>query len=219
MSFCHEALDYEEMALHCRRDRDALQTEMLELYPRLGKSPPAAWVEDLLPRLCAFRVHELPLPHGQLGLCDISNQLVIINSKMEEFVHHKTDLVALRRSTLAHELGHIRLHSDELVDQFVSHHKPYQDTRYSQKEMEADLYAAIFLAPVEWIVKHQKAQGLLQARQERRTWSSSTIWRTVYAVANFLKVSPSLMLRRFEELRWIRQTRTPKGKTILQLRF
>lgn len=216
MSFCNDGypLDKETVVEWCCRDRDRLSEKMMIQYPHLQGQPPAFWVEDLIMSLCQFRVYDRPLPRGQLGLCDMANKVVLMNSEMNKFVHHKTNLVALRRSTLAHELGHIQLHQGEFDSQFVSHHETYaqsRDPRAFQKEMEADLYAAIFLVPKEWLLQHHHAQGLIRARADGRPMNSSFIWKAVYRLAYVFGVSPTMMRRCLIEFGWIERLRDRDG--------
>ena len=45
-----------EMVEKCRRDRDKLTRKMMALYPEFEGQMPSAWIEDLIPSLCGFRV-------------------------------------------------------------------------------------------------------------------------------------------------------------------
>ena len=63
-----------EMVEKCRRDRDKLTRKMMALYPEFEGQMPSAWIEDLIPSLCGFRVDTFPLPKGQLGICDVGNR-------------------------------------------------------------------------------------------------------------------------------------------------
>ena len=221
MSFwgVYETLDRESVLEWCRLDRDRLTEKMMRRYPQFRGQPPSAWIEDLIVSVCAFRVHDHPLPKGQLGLCDVANKLVLINSTMEQFVGPDVDLEALRCSTLAHELGHIQLHQGEIESQFVSRYGRWESTddpRTFQRECEADLYAAVFMVPKDLLVLHPKTIAILKARRDEKPIRPSILLKYVYELANAFGVSSTLMRRSLQERGWLEQY----GKRgYLRLRF
>ena len=123
-------------------------------------------------------------------------------------------------STLAHELGHLRLHAGEDVGNVLVNH--YGNTRLChprafQREMEADLYAGCFMMPRESLEREKCVSELLKARELRTPMANSRIWNVVYEVANVYGVTPTLAKRRFLDLGWVRQTR--EKTAILRLDF
>ena len=192
---------------------------MRRRYPQFRGQPPSAWIEDLIVSICSFRVHDHPLPKGQLGLCDMANKLVLINSMMAQFVGPDVDLMALRASTLAHELGHIQLHQGELESQFVSRHGRWErsdDPRLFQRECEANLYAAVFMVPKDLLVRQPGTIAILKARRDEKTIRPSILLKYVYELAHAFGVSPTLMRRSLEERGWLEQYGKQKS---LRLRF
>lgn len=208
MAFCHdrEDLSRDEVVQWCRRDRDELSEKMMSVYPEFEGQAPSAWVEDLIFSLCGFRVHDYPLPKGQLGLCDVANKLILLNSEMSGFVGKSIDLKALRTSTLGHELGHVRMHSGELEALFVSRHGRWErvrDARLYQRETEANLYAAVFLVPGNMLVRHPRGLEIYNAWKERRALKPGWLRKLVQELAADFGVVPAVMRRSLEERRWL----------------
>lgn len=193
----------------CSADREELTRRLDLLYPREKDRTSSEKVERVLTDVCRFHVVDEPLPSGQLAVCDFSNRLVIVNSEMGRFVHHKTCLDLLRRSTLAHELGHIRLHWDEVQEGCTLHYfgesGQFSDARAYQKEREADLYSGLFLVPLESLLKEPSIQNLLRSKRDSRPIASGTLWKTIYRCASVFKVSPTLMKRCLVDLGWVKQ--------------
>lgn len=200
--------DRDDFIQRCRQDIEEVYESFFLLYEEREAEPPSAWVENLLEDVCLFRVFDRPLPDSQLAMCDFQNRIVMINSEMDRFVEQ--DLILnLRRSTLAHELGHIRLHHDEVTERtFISSLGGLKsdDPRSFQKELEANLYAAMFLLPERRLRRIPAAKRLLNARRMGRDMRSSTIWKTIYQVAHSFKVSVSMVKRRLQDLKWIEET-------------
>lgn len=194
-----------EMVEKCRRDRDKLTDKMMALYPEFEGQMPSAWIEDLIPSLCGFRVDTFPLPKGQLGICDVGNRLILTNSQMATFVGSGVCLERLRKATLGHELGHSRLHVDEF-DQFISLHDRWQktsDPRFLQRESEADLYAAVFLVPGSLLLANPKGQELYLAWRGNREIKSGRLKYLISALAIDFGVTYTLMRRSLEERGWL----------------
>ena len=194
------------MVEKCRKDRDELIERIEICYPEFAGQPPSVWVEDLICSLCGFRVDEYPLPLGQLGVCDIANRMVLTNSEMNRFVDPKVNLKALRNSTLAHELGHIRLHQYELESQFISLYSRWQkdqDSRLLQRENEADLYAAVFLVPGRMFVANPRGAEIYSTWKNQRTVKPGRLRYLIMTAANDFGVTYTLMRRSLEERGWI----------------
>lgn len=207
---------WKELVDWCRRDRDALIEKMVRVYPEFRGRPPSAWVEDLIASLCGYRVHDMPLPVGQLGLCDAANRLVLINSEMWRFVGEDADLRAVRAKTLGHELGHIRLHGDELEERYISLHGRWDnnnlDSRHLPRETEADLYAAIFLVPDDMLLRHARGREIYRAWHEGREIPPGRLSFLVQKLAVDFGIGASVMRRSLEERGWLQ--RVAKGYRI-----
>ena len=207
MEFCQRNdLTRKELIEKARRDRDELTERMTICYPEAVGRPPACWVEDLIVSLCAFRVADYPLPKGQLGLCDVSNRLVLMNSEMSQFVGETVDLNHLRPSTLGHELGHIRLHADELTSQFITKYgrwAQYRDPRLIQRENEADVYAAVFLVPGGMLVDHARGREIYDAWRAHRQIRPGWLERIIRELAADFGVTSSLMRRSLVMRGWV----------------
>ena len=217
-----DGVDTDTVMDWCARDREEFAEDFFLKNPRHRGQPAALWLEDLLDSL-GIRVRDCPLAPGQLGLCDPTLGVIFINSEMG-FVHHKTDLEALRASTMAHEFGHLRLHEqeDQVNVYWSSYHNATQfhHPRSYQREREADLYAALFLVPLSELKAHRVVQNLLEHRRERRTLSPLTLWKSVYRLARDFRVSPTLMKRCLFELRWIERANNKRGdRELLKLRW
>lgn len=216
--------DRRSMVKRLNEDRDELIQEFDLRYPRLKNGRPSEKVESVLTDICGFHVVDEPLVPGQLAVCDFSSRTVIVNSDMEQLAHHKTNVELLRLSTLAHELGHIRLHWEEMASGCSLHYLgdtgQFADSRSYQKEREADLYAGLFLVPLRELLEQRGVQNLLRSKIDKKQMSVGTLWNLVYREASRFKVSPTLMKRYFLEMRWVRQGPTRKsGLRELRVRF
>lgn len=205
-------------------DRDELLGELNLLYPRLEAAAPSEKVEIVLTDICGFHVVDEPLCFGQMALCDFSNRVVIVNSEMDRFVPDKERRDMLRPSTLAHELGHIRLHADEIAEGYTVHFYGesgrFTDSRSFQKEREADLYAGLFLVPLEELLTQRSIQSLLRNKMKKKQMRSGSLWNLVYKYAEMFKVSPSLMKRWLVDMGWIELgDRRKCGPRKLMVRF
>lgn len=193
-------------------DRDERLEDLFEFFPRLRGLYPAELVENVLTDVCLYFIQERPLPRGQMALCSVATRRVLFNSKISEFVDSKrVDLLALRRCTMAHELGHVRLHQDEMdQSEFISFqgNGHFRDSRAYQKEEEADLYAQVFLVPLKLLEKTVPFRTLLDARAQGRAMSSGKIWVKVYQLSTIFRVTPTLMCRSLQSYGWIAKERS-----------
>ncbi len=202
-------IDKDEMIQRCEQDRDSLLKAFRRLYPRFEhKKRPADVLRAIISDVCGFRIAPRPLVAGQLALCDFQQKIVYLNSDIKRFVHHKTTIETLNNSTLAHELGHIQLHADEMADRttvtyYTMSGMTQIDHRDLYREREADLYASIFLVPKLQLLQNRQGYRLREAYKNGREMSSSTIWKLVYNLARSFQVSPTLMRRRLLELGWL----------------
>lgn len=203
-------------------DRDLLLMRYDQLYPAQKDWTPSRKVEGILTDVCRFHVVDEPLPFCQLALCDFANRLVIVNSDMGSFAHREASVDLLRRSTLAHELGHIRLHLNEVTQCHTLDHqggRHFRDSRWYQKEREADLYSGLFLVPLKSLLKEAPIQNLLRCKVERHPIPSSSLWKLIYRYASIFEVSPSLMKRCLVDLGWIESCGRGRHSELKKLRI
>lgn len=222
--FVGSSEDHRSLVKRFNKDRDELLQEFDLRYPRLRDRMPSEKVESVLTDICGFHVVDEPLVTGQFAVCDFSSRTVFVNSEMERMAHHKTNVDLLRLSTLAHELGHIRLHWDEMAGGCSLHYLgdtgQFADSRSFQKEREADLYAGLFLIPLKELLEQRGIQKLLRNKIEKKQMGVGTLWNLVYRSASHFKVSPALTKRYFLDLGWVRQGPTRKsGLRELRVRF
>lgn len=199
MEFCEQdGLTQAELVEKCRRIRDELSERMMITYPEFEGQPPAYWVEDLIASICGYRVGEYSLPKGQLGLCDVSNRLILINSEIASFVESTVDITCLKRSTLGHELGHVCLHGGEFQGRFTTKYGRWaqsRDARWIQRENEADVFAAVFMVPGEMLVGHARGREIYDAWRAQRQFRPAWLERLVRELAADFGVTFSLMRR------------------------
>ena len=213
-----------EMISRCARDRDRVLAELEALRPQFAGAKPCDCIKAAIRTVCGFRVAPRVLFPGQLGLCDFQSKIVYYNANMD-FVNHQTSPEGLINSSLAHELAHIRLHSEEIANRYIERRYlakgvvSHLGERDFQREQEADLYAAIFLVPGRFLVREKSAQQLYRWHKQRKTVKASSIWRRVYDLAKRFKVTPSLMRRCLVELGWISSAPLPNGGFRLWIRF
>lgn len=215
-----------ELERWCRRDRDRLLADFAARF-RGGSPPrqvrPAAVLDDLLTEVLGFDLIEARLPSGQLALCDFEARLVVLSTRLGEAVRPRTDLVALANSTKAHELGHIRLHREELCRPAVTCLEEPPGLRCreeNRREQEADLYASTFLIPERMLEEQTELRRIRRARDRGRELSSLYLWDLTYSLARCFQVSPTMMRKRLaslglveylDESRQLRLRRRPEG--------
>lgn len=214
---CEKLLDF------CTRDREEITSDFFLERPGFARKHASVWIEDFLD-FHGVLVDDRALPLGQLGLCDMNNGWIFLSTAMRKHADSEKAAKALRVSTLAHELGHLRLHLEEdvpnvLVSYFgenrLSHPRAYQ------REMEADLYAGAFLLPVESLVGQKATAHLWEHREIRLAMKSPFIWKQIYEAAGQFGVTPTLMKKRLIDLGWMRQISPRKGQksAVLELLF
>jgi len=94
-----------------------------------------------LARNYGYEVMEAELPSNVAGLVDIKKNIIFIN---------KADTDTRKAFTVAHELGHIKLHSSELKknpDLGILYRRPLGEKDSDEKEQEANFFAASLLVP------------------------------------------------------------------------
>lgn len=202
--------EFESMVERCTRDRNSAFSDLREVYgaryPEIGRSLPSAIVRDVLRDVCQYFIEERPLPHGQSALCDFRTRKIKLNSRPENLLAKGDDLLAWQRCVLAHELGHIRLHTDEMESGcYISSGlgQSFEDPRFFQKEFEADLYAAVFMVPLELLEKSQYVRQRRERLQDMTCVTSSVVWDFVAYVARLFGTTKDLMRLSLETHGWV----------------
>lgn len=205
----------------CEEKVGLLLEAFLSAHPEFENLWPAEIVEDAL-IFCRFHVVDEPLPLHQYALCDMGKRIVVVNSEMNRFVHKWTNLITLRRVTLAHELGHVILHWDEITDRVFRSYQDderFVDTRAYQKENEANLFSRVFLIPEAALLVQREYETLRLAVQKNRALTPTVVQRLISQLANRFKVNPYLMKSRLADLGWLHPTaRRQSWKADLRLR-
>jgi len=91
------------------------------------------------------------------GFIDFDKHRIIVN---------KDDPPARQRFTIAHELGHYRLHEDYIKDENkykVLLRVPLENKEYSPEEKEANCFAAYLLVPSSLLKKYKDLPNSIQA--------------------------------------------------------
>ena len=196
----------EEFVKWCVADRDQLTEEFFILRPDNEGSPPSLWVEELL-EVLGYKVCYQPMSPNQLGLYDAQNGLIFVNSKLN---NGRRDADLRRRSTLAYELSHTRLHAREMQERafadFNGDHYETSRSRSRNRETEAYLYAAMFLVPRAQLESQEAAQLILESRHCREQLSPDVLKDSVGTLARAFYVSPAFMRRCLIDLGWLKRT-------------
>ena len=117
---------------------------------------------------------------SDLGFCDAENRRIVI---LKDFVSRlQSPWVAdeVLNFTLAHELGHARLHA----------HLLRQGEWEASWEDEATLYARVFLIPRSMLMKCEETRELLGSRQANQ----AELWDCVLELADVFQVSGKFMV-------------------------
>jgi hypothetical protein len=202
----------------CRWDRDRL----LDLYrARFGVPPsvpllPARVLDEILVEILGYKLTEKQLPPGQVAVINFDLRCITTTLHIVG-VRPNTNVKALLTATKAHELGHVRLgHEEELRRETVCWARDVlgQDAKfrllgepegeaswgYQRREMEADLYAGVFLVPQDELEERQVMKRLRRAQEQGRQLAVKTLWDYTYELAASFEVSPAMMRRHLVEL-------------------
>lgn len=205
-----ENAEFEDLIDRCVRYRNSDFSKFCDIYrdkyPKIGRRLPTEIVRDVLRDVCGYVIDERPLPKGQLALCDFRTRKIKLNSRPGHLLGHGEDLLIWQRCVLAHELGHIRLHTDEMESGcYISSNldQGFDDPRFFQKEFEAELYAAIFLVPLELLEKSQRIQLKRQKLQDSPNVASPQVWDLVSDTARLFGITKDLMRLALEVHGWI----------------
>ncbi len=218
----------EQLIEWCRLDRELLLGEFRKRYGHSVERP-ASVLDDVIVEMLGYELLESPLPSGQMALLEFDERRITVNSRMHEFVHPRTDMVGLINSTKAHELGHLRLHEQEMnmeLDRY-SGYLPFPEPGFlpeirqlityrdeakeltpdeARREREANTYAALFLVPEAVLFTLPPARRIRRAVNEGREFSVKYLWTLIYKLANWFGVSPSLMKHRLKSLGMIEES-------------
>lgn len=124
------------------------------------------------------------LPSSTLACCHFDHQVVWLARGFASRLRHPQSVLEVLLSSLAHELGHIRLHA------WLAR----QGAREEHWEDEAFRYAQIFLVPLSQLLQNPDCQTLLQVGWK----SQARLWALVLSLAKFFRVSGAFMANTLE---------------------
>lgn len=158
-----------------------------ERWMRGRVCPPADILEEVIRELgLVITSRRLGRAHGRL---DVKAGAIIINSLLPSLLDPRADPRAVEVWTLAHELGHYRLHRAMLQ----------RGERNLDQERQAHAYAACFLLPRREIQASPQFRDLL-ARRDAGTLTDDRRKELARQLADRYRVTPAAVLVRFEEL-------------------
>lgn len=140
--------------------------------------------------MLGYEVTTGPLPAGLWAQVQ-GDVVTVADDLAARCAYQKVDLDGVRASSLAHELGHIRLHPDHLCR---------LEDLHAELERQADLYAAVFLVPWRLLQARPQFVMLLDAQQAGREVEQRWLWRQVGDLARWFGVTATLMRRFLVEL-------------------
>ena len=139
---------------------------------------------------CGLTIIEEHLPGASIGRLDVSRGAILVDPvKIARVFRPGTFLVGVVRSTVAHELGHYRLHRAQLQ----------LGIRNLEQEQQARVYASAFLLPRARL----EVDATLLRLQERAGVGEVpefTLWASLQVVANRFGVTRSLVVERLVKL-------------------
>lgn len=122
---------------------------------------PAQLVRDALLH-CGWRIERVyGLPDSLLGLCCAEERVVKVPVDFRRRLRVPETAAAMMNETLAHELGHIRLHAQQMLQ---------LKTKKRGWEREADDYARVFLVPLVKLMTRWPMMQLLEAETQQQRW-------------------------------------------------
>lgn len=159
-----------------------------EEWMRGRTCPPAEIVEEVIRELGLGIAYErLGRAHGKL---QVERRVIVINSLLPQLIDPRADVNCVETWTLAHELGHFRLHRAQLC----------RGIRNAEQERQAHQYAGAFLLPRRELQATPQWQELVRLREARPEDMDRRRWDLARAVAKRFRVSPSAVEVRFSEL-------------------
>lgn len=178
-------------------DRDALLATCRSRTARRFQVPAQVLSQAILSQ--GYTIERCPqVPAGMLAYCAFRQRRVVLPTDFAQRLDYPKSWRQVMRATLAHELGHIRLHSEQVVG-------GASDPGW---ETEANLYAQVFLVPRQQLLRHSSLEALL-ARGQAKT--QSQLWTDVLELAKHFKVSGGFMvhsLRLYGLIQFDRESRS-----------
>lgn len=173
-------------------DRNAIETISTHDRERwLGEwdGAPADRLLDVVHQL-GFSVEQCYLGKKQ-GSIDLVRRTIYLNTNLPNLAIEGSCLQGIRFWTIAHELGHWRLHRGDLrKGRFLTQHH----------EREAHYYAGAFLAPREYLEMELEVEELRRYRS-RKTWvPDRRVWDLCRHLGERYRLSPSAMRVRLNQL-------------------
>ena len=112
---------------------------------------------------CKWRIERVHgLNERLLGLCCPEVSVLRIPVDFRQRLRVPKTAAAVLNETLAHELGHIRLHARQMLQEGV---------KKRSWEREADDYARVFLVPLVSLLGHSSMTWLLRAESQQQLWA------------------------------------------------
>ena len=112
---------------------------------------------------CNWRIERaMGMESELLGLCDAEARAVRVPVDFRQRLRVPETAAAVMNETLAHELGHIRLHARQMLE---------QTTKKRAWEREADDYARVFLVPLVTLMTRFPMRKLLEADTAPQRWA------------------------------------------------
>lgn len=127
---------------------------------------------------------------SDLGFCDVEERRVVILKDFESRLQCPWVAEQVLNFTLAHELGHARLHATRLR----------AGEWEASWEDEATLYARVFLVPRAMLMRCAETQELLGSRLA----SQDDLWDSVLELADVFQVSGKFMVHTLDAYGLIR---------------
>ena len=164
----------------CALDRDLLL--------RGWSGPPADVLERIVASL-GLTVVDGPITdvgcEYDAGVITFQTRTIQLHVTAERF-RSGTNIPGYRNSTLAHELGHWRLHRANIGE-----------LPYGRREHQAYVYAEEFLVPEEMLLAHPLIQRLRSAAHDP---PDEELWADLASVASDFRVTRSLIIKRLVDL-------------------
>lgn len=163
----------------CVADCERLLGEVRRRYRR-DYAVPAEVIQEAI-WASKFRiVYEEVESDTDLAFCDVDGRRVVLCKNFTLKLQYPLVAHQVRNFTLAHELGHIRLHARRL--EAGDWDAGWED--------EANFYARTFLIPRRLLMSRPQLAGLLQSRRA----TSEERWEYVLELAEFFRVSGKFMV-------------------------
>jgi hypothetical protein len=162
------------------QDRDSLLVGCRRRSGRKFQVPAQMLSEAILTQ--GYTIQRCPeVPRGLLGYCAFRQRQVVLPTDFAQRLDYPRSWRQVMRATLAHELGHIRLHSEQAAN----------GEQESTWELEANAYAQVFLVPRWQLQNHSALTALLAASRDE---PQTVLWSYVLALAKHFKVSGGFMV-------------------------